>query len=66
MDECSLPPTVETHDTARRFAEQYGLSFYDACIVASATLAGCDTLYTEDMHSGLIIKDGPTLHNPFA
>lgn len=60
-----VPLTVEVHDQARRLAERYRLSFYDACIVAAATLAGCEMLCTEDMHHGLAIEGGPVLRNPF-
>lgn len=47
-------------------AERYGLAFYDACIVAAASIEGCHALYTEDMHHGLIIEESLTLRNPFA
>lgn len=60
------PLTIEMHDLARRVAERYGLAFYDACIVAAASIEGCHALYTEDMHHGLIIEDSLTLRNPFA
>lgn len=59
------PLTTETHDLARRLAQQYQLSFYDACIVAAARLEGCQTLYSEDMHHGLILEESLTLRNPF-
>lgn len=61
-----VPLTVEVHDMGRRIAERYGLAFYDACIVAAASIEGCHSLYTEDMHHGLIIEDSLTLRNPFA
>jgi predicted nucleic acid-binding protein len=61
-----VPLTVEVHDLARHFAERHGLGFYDACIVATASLEGCQTLYTEDMHHGLIIEGSLTLRNPYA
>ncbi|WP_235578242.1 PIN domain-containing protein [Pseudorhodoferax sp. Leaf267] len=60
-----VPLTVEVHDQARHLAERYRLSFYDACIVAAATLANCEVLYSEDMHHGLVIHGGPVLRNPF-
>jgi predicted nucleic acid-binding protein len=34
-------------------------------IVAAAQLAGCTTLYSEDVHDGLVI-DGLTIRNPYA
>lgn len=60
-----VPLTVDTHDLARRIAERHGLAFYDACIVAAASIEGCQKLYSEDMHHGLIIQDSLTLRNPF-
>jgi predicted nucleic acid-binding protein len=57
--------TEEVHDRARQMAERHGLAFYDACIVASARIERCDSLYTEDMHHGLIVEDSLTLRNPF-
>lgn len=56
----------QTHDDAIRLAERHRLSFYDALIVAAALDAGCDVLYTEDMHPGLVIDGRLTVINPFA
>ncbi|WP_321805618.1 PIN domain-containing protein [Burkholderia sp. BCC1993] len=61
-----VPITVDAHDLARRLAERHRLSFYDACIVATASIEGCEYLYTEDMHDGLRVEGGPELRNPFA
>jgi predicted nucleic acid-binding protein len=58
--------TEEVHDQARELAERYRLSFYDACIVSSARVAGCRTLYSEDMHSGLKVDRTLTIRNPFS
>ena len=60
----SLPLTTETHEKALAIAERHQLNIYDANIWAAAILAGCDTLYSEDMHAGLMIE-GTTLQNPF-
>jgi predicted nucleic acid-binding protein len=57
--------TVETHDRGRLVAERYGLSIYDAMIAASALVAGCDTLYSEDMQDGLLIDRQLRVCNPF-
>lgn len=63
---CTVNPvTIEAHDLARQLAERHGFAFYDACIVAAASLAGCQVLYTEDMHDGLVIQGNMTLSNPF-
>lgn len=40
------------------------LSIWDALIVESARLAGCDRLLTEDLNDGQVI-DGVTVENPF-
>ena len=57
---------VETHETACRLAQRYKLAFYDAAIVAAALLAECDTLWSEDMHDGLVVDGRLTIRNPFA
>jgi predicted nucleic acid-binding protein len=46
-------------------AGQYGFSWYDSLIAASAFEAGCDTLYTEDMQHGQVIEAKLTVTNPF-
>jgi predicted nucleic acid-binding protein len=60
-----VPLTVETHDRGRLVAERYGLSVYDAMIVAAALLGGCATLYSEDMQDGLLIDHQLHIVNPF-
>ena len=47
-------------------AERYGFLVYDAMIVAAALIAGCTTLWTEDMHTGLLVEGQLRLVNPFA
>lgn len=59
-----VPLSLSTHERGLAYAERHQLHVYDAMIVAAAVLAGCDTLYSEDMHDGLII-DGLTIKNPF-
>ncbi|AKZ28288.1 PIN domain-containing protein [Ralstonia pseudosolanacearum] len=64
--QCRVEPlTLETHDLGRRIAERYGLSVYDALIVAAALLAGCNVLYSEDMQHGLVIEQHLRIVNPF-
>lgn len=60
-----VPLTLETHERGLDLAERYRLSVYDGVIVAAALLAGCTTLYSEDMHNGLVI-DRLTIRNPYA
>jgi predicted nucleic acid-binding protein len=45
--------------------ERYGFSVYDAMIVAAALREGCTTLYSEDMHDGLLVEDQLRIVNPF-
>lgn len=59
------PVTVETHDEGLRLAARYTLSIYDSMIVGAALLAGCDTLWSEDMQDGLRIDDRLLVRNPF-
>ncbi|WP_280188640.1 PIN domain-containing protein [Delftia sp. PS-11] len=59
-----VPVTEEMHDLARHVAARNRLSFYDACIVAAATVSGCCTLYSEDMNHGQTLGS-LTLLNPF-
>lgn len=57
--------TIATHETGLAISERYGLSIYDAMIVAAALIAGCDTLLSEDMQDGLVIDDHLRIVNPF-
>ncbi|AUM75806.1 PIN domain-containing protein [Paracoccus jeotgali] len=57
--------TVQTHQVGRALAERYQFSVYDAMIVAAALLSGCTTLWSEDMHDGLLVEDQLRIVNPF-
>ncbi len=61
-----VPLTVETHETGLALAERYGLAVYDAMIAAAALLAGCETLWSEDMQDGLVIDGRLRVVDPFA
>ena len=63
---CQVEPVlVETHDRGLALAQRYGFSVYDSMILASALLAGCKILYSEDLQDGQRI-DGPLMvRNPF-
>jgi predicted nucleic acid-binding protein len=56
--------TRESQKLAVEFAQRYGYAIYDANILASAKLAGCDTLWSEDMAHGQVIE-GMRITNPF-
>ena len=58
--------TPRTHAVGRALAETYRLSVYDAMIVSAALLAGCTTLWSEDMHDGLLVEGQLRIVNPFA
>ncbi|WP_288936201.1 PIN domain-containing protein [uncultured Sphingomonas sp.] len=58
--------TPDLHRLGLRLAEQYSLSIYDAMIAAAALTAGCDRLYSEDMHDGLTVDGRLCIVNPFA
>ena len=63
---CKVAPvTEETHDKGLQIVERYGLAVYDAMIVASALLAGCSTLVSEDMQDGRVFDGRLTVRNPF-
>ncbi len=59
------PMTVAINELATALAEQHKFAFYDALIIASALEAGCTTLYTEDMHHGMTIRQSMQIINPF-
>jgi predicted nucleic acid-binding protein len=58
--------TLETHQIATKLARQHALGIYDALIVASALLSGCETLYSEDLQAGRVFEKKLTVVNPFA
>jgi predicted nucleic acid-binding protein len=60
-----VPLTIETHELALEMAFRHQLGIYDGMIVAAALLADCDTLYSEDMHDGLLVDGRLTIVNPF-
>lgn len=58
--------TLQVHRYGLAIAERQVLSVYDGMIVAAALHADCDTLYSEDMHAGLVTDGRLTIVNPFA
>ncbi|WP_206667859.1 PIN domain-containing protein [Sphingomonas glacialis] len=61
-----VPLTIETPELALQLHARYRFAIYDCLIVAAALLADCDTLWSEDMHHGLVIEGRLTIRNPFA
>ncbi len=62
---CIEPLSLETHDRGLAVAERYGFSVYDSMILASALVAGCTTLFSEDLQDGQRIDDRLTVRYPF-
>ena len=60
------PLTIETHELGLEYAERYRFSTYDAMIAAAAALAGCATLWSEDMQDGMRVGATLKVVNPFA
>jgi predicted nucleic acid-binding protein len=58
--------TIETQQKGLDLAERLSLSVYDSMIVATALLAGCTTLWSEDMHDGLVVDGQLHIRNPFS
>jgi predicted nucleic acid-binding protein len=70
INECVQNNTLYTNTNATitkacSIATQYKTSFYDSLIIAAALLSNCTTLYTEDLHNGLIVDNILTVKNPF-
>jgi predicted nucleic acid-binding protein len=59
------PVTVDTHELGLALAERHQLGIYDALIAASALLAECDRLWSEDMQDGMAINKRLRIVNPF-
>jgi predicted nucleic acid-binding protein len=57
--------TQPIHRRGLAMAERYRLSIYDGLIVAAALEIGCDRLYSEDMHHGLVVERRLRIENPF-
>jgi predicted nucleic acid-binding protein len=60
-----VPIGLDTHEAALRLAERYGFAMFDALMVATASKAGCTTLWSKDMQDGMIIDDKLRIANPF-
>lgn len=60
-----LPVEEAATVEALRLADNYRLSFYDALMLAVALAGGARTIYSEDMHDGLVIDDVLQVVNPF-
>jgi predicted nucleic acid-binding protein len=59
------PVDMATLKIAEQIIRQYDLQIFDSIIVATAIEAGCDILYSEDMHHNLVINGHLKIVNPF-
>jgi predicted nucleic acid-binding protein len=63
---CHIEPiTTDHHDLALSLLRRYGFSMYDALIVATALIADCRRLYTEDLQHNHIVLRQLRIVNPF-
>lgn len=60
-----VPLSVGVHEDALELLDRYQLSWYDALIVSAAIESDCETLWSEDMHNGLVVNKTMTIRNPF-
>lgn len=60
-----LPLDIDTHLLAMAVAKRHKLSVFDALMIAAALQSGCETLWSEDMHHGLVVDDRLRVVNPF-
>lgn len=62
---CKVVPLGEdTHDLALQLAQRHRLSMWDSLIIASARLAECRIVLSEDMQDGQLLA-GLRVRNPF-
>lgn len=60
-----VPIDMAVHTNGLQIAQRHRLAIYDAMIAAAALQANCDTLYSEDLHNGLLIDGKLRIVNPF-
>ena len=60
-----VPLSIEIHEGALELLDRYQLSWYDALIVSAAIESDCETLWSGDMHNGLVVNKTMTIRNPF-
>jgi len=61
----AIPVGADAIREAVRLAARFQLSHWDSLIVAAATLAGCETLYSEDLQHNQLFDDRLRVINPF-
>ncbi|GHV50845.1 twitching motility protein PilT [Synergistales bacterium] len=59
------PVSLLTVELSLRLKVEYGYSYWDSLILASAVENDCKALYSEDMQHGQIIENCVSIQNPF-
>jgi len=62
---CEVFSSVALYQQALSIQEEARYSFYDSLILAAAIEAKCKIVYSEDLHSGQVLR-GLAIINPFA
>lgn len=57
---------VNVFSTSLRLIKKYKFQMFDSIVVASALEAGCQILYSEDMHHNLFVEKQLKIINPFS
>lgn len=57
--------TPQVVETAIQIGERHPCSHWDALVIAAALIAGCETLYSEDLQDGQVFAGQLTVRNPF-
>ena len=66
LEKCIVQPVVlSTLKLSQNLVNYYDFQIFDGIIVASALEAGCEILYSEDLHNGLIVENKLKIINPF-
>ena len=62
---CEVYPSPDLYSEALSIGQETGWTFYDSLIVASALAAKCDSVWSEDLQDGRVVR-GLKIQNPFA
>ena len=60
-----ISPHLGIHQSALQLRNRHRFSYWDSLIVAAALEGDCTTLYSEDLHHGLLIDHRLSIVNPF-
>ena len=66
LEKCTVQPVIlSTVRLAQDLVARYDFQLFDGIVIAAALEANCDTLYSEDIHDGLVIEKTLAVVNPF-